>query len=182
MNIKDFVFSFIEKEYDLTAEQKAELKETLNQPINENDLKNIQDINKKWQNKVEVLEKQIQNNDFSNIKLEPMPKDDCIEVYAYYFYLVAIKQKLYKYRGNFEVLKLLRGAIYSIIENVDYIKENLIQTEMIRQKANNYNKDIENAREKAENEVNKIKFEKFKEQTGTIDFLYERALKENRQE
>lgn len=131
----------------------------------------------KWTQKVEQLVAYVKNEDFNKIKLEEMPTDP-IEIHGYYFYLVGILRDLYPHRNYFDVINVIYQALHTLIDKWEVIKEGLIIREMKRQKAHNYNKEIENAREKAETQINKIKFENFINRTRTIDFLYEKALKE----
>lgn len=185
MNIFDMIKPFLKGE-GLTEEQIDELEQDTSKPRKFEDLPEwmqqhqiIRDCQNKWIEKTKILAQEAEQNNFQNMQLEEMPLKNCIEIHSYYFYLVSLKQNLYKYRTkDFKVIKLLYDAIHTIIDKWDILKENLILTEMIRIKTHNYNKPVENLREKAEEQINKIKFENFITQSNTIDFLYERALKE----
>ena len=142
-------------------------------------LKTISTIHQKWQDKVKMLIDYAQKKESEKIVLEKMPNDP-FEVYGYYFYLVGILKQLYPYRDNFEVITLLYKSLHTIIDNLDIIKESGIITEMEQIKARDFNNEVENVREKAENEVNKIKWDNFATNYSAIDFLYDKAIKEKK--
>jgi len=122
----------------------------------------------------EQIEQLVKNSKFKEaIELINSYKND--NLCEYYFFLLGVDRTLYPHRADINILQKLIDINQYIIDNINDIKEAIINDEMYPNLKNPYAKN--KTREQAEKYVNNLKFPVF-DKIKTYNYLYNKNLKQ----